>query len=58
MGDPNYKSFPKIKNVVEYKYLKEDGNYGVSTFDSEEAYERFGIRLISWECASPISNKF
>ncbi len=59
MGDPNYKNaIPKIKDVIEYKYLDEDGTQGGWQFTSEEAYEKFGIRLISWECAPPIQNKF
>lgn len=59
MGDPNYKNdIPRIKDVIEYKYIDEDGSQGGWKFTSEEAYERFGIRLIHWECALPISNDF
>ena len=43
---------------VEYMYKTEDGKIGGSSFGAEEAYEKFNIRLISWEAAKPIRNTF
>ena len=43
---------------VEYKYRTEDGSIGGSVYSDEEAMEKYKIRMISWEAAPPIENKF
>lgn len=43
---------------VDYMYKTVDGTIGHSAFKAEEAYEKFSIRLINWECAPPIENSF
>jgi len=56
MGD-EYGSEPQINDYVEYLYSN-NGVIGSSVLSADEAYEKYGIRLISWECASPIENDF
>ena len=58
MGDTQRKSIPHIADYVEYKYQTVDGNIGGSAYSNEEAYEKYKIRLISWEAAPPIENEF
>lgn len=43
---------------VDYMYKTVDGTIGHSAFKAEEAYEKFNIRLISWEPSLPIKNNF
>ena len=43
---------------VNYMYKTENGTIGHSAFTAEKAYEKFGIRLISWEASEPIQNTF
>lgn len=43
---------------VDYMYKTVDGTIGHSAFKAEEAYEKFNIRLISWEVVEPIQNTF
>ena len=44
---------------VDYSYKTLDGTIGYSgAYKAEEAYERFKIKLISWEVAPPIQNEF
>ncbi len=43
---------------VGYSYNAVDGTIGHSAFKADEAYERFKIKLISWEAAPPIQNEF
>lgn len=49
---------PQQLYEVDYKYQSQDGNIGHSAISSEEAYERYRIRLISWEIEPPIKNFF
>ncbi len=58
MGDTQRRSIPQISDYIEYKYQTEDGRIGGSAYTSEEALEKYKIRLISWEAAPPIENKF
>jgi len=39
-------------------YVTPDGIIGHSAYTAEEAWEKYKIRLISWECESPIENQF
>ena len=39
-------------------YETPDGIIGGSGYTAEEAWEKYKIRLISWECESPIENQF
>lgn len=58
MGDTQRRSIPRIADYVEYKYRTEDGSIGGSAYSDEEAMEKYKIRMISWEAAPPIENKF
>lgn len=58
MGDEYSQSKAEISTYVEYMYQNVDGTIGYSAFKAEEAYEKFNIRLISWEAAEPIQNTF
>ncbi len=39
-------------------YIYSEDEFGYARFKPDEAYERFGIKLISWEVAEPIENSF
>lgn len=41
-----------------YTFQSKKGEISHSSFDAEYALKEFGIRLISWECAPPVENKF
>lgn len=43
---------------VSYHYQTTDGTIGGSSLKAEEAYEKYKIKLISWEAALPIENTF
>ncbi len=43
---------------VDYKYQTKDGKIGGSGYKADEAFKKYNIRLISWECAPPIENNF
>ena len=60
MGDTENPYSRKAQNFdwIDYKYLNKDGEIGYSGYKAEEAYKKYGIRLISWECAPPIENHF
>lgn len=45
-------------NYVSYHYQNADGTTGGSSYKPDVAFERFGIKLISWEPSSPIVNTF
>ena len=57
MGD-TYAIKPQINDYIECKYMNSDGKLGGGAYKAADAYEKFKIRLISWECAPPIENKF
>ena len=59
MGD-KYGSDPGrgIGKYIEYMYRGADGSIGGSAYPADEAWEKFKIKLISWECDPPIENKF
>lgn len=58
MGDTQRQSVPHIADYVEYKYRTEDGSIGGSAYKADEAYEKYKIRLISWEASPLIENVF
>lgn len=58
MGDEYHRSPPQISDYIEYLYQSMDGTIGGSAFKADEAYEKYKIRLIGWEAASPIQNSF
>lgn len=59
MGDEQrYNHKPEIRDYVEYEYQNADGTTGGSSYKADVAYEKYGIRLISWESSPPIENKF
>lgn len=43
---------------VSYHYQNKDGTTGGSGYKADVAYEKYKIRLISWEAAPPIQNSF
>ena len=45
-------------DYVSYEFQTADGKTGKSGYEAEEAYEKYKIRLINWECAPPIENTF
>jgi len=45
-------------SYISSKYQKVDGEVGYSAYLAEEAWEKYKIRLISWEIADPIENTF
>lgn len=60
MGDTENPFARKAQNFewIDYKYQTTDGEIGSSGYKAEEAFEKYKIRLINWECAPPIENKF
>ena len=60
MGD-NDDSFSRTEQSTDrvcYMYKNKNKEVRHGSFSAAEAYEKFGIRLISWECAPPIENSF
>lgn len=60
MGD---ESNPFSRNAqdlgwVEYKYQTRDGKIGSSAYKADVAWEKYKIKLISWEPSQPIKNSF
>lgn len=43
---------------VSYHYQNKDGTTGGSSYKADVSYEKYKIRLISWEAAPPIQNSF
>lgn len=43
---------------IDYLYLSESGKTGYSAFKPDEAWEKYNIKIISWEIADPIQNNF
>ena len=43
---------------IDYMYEDTDGTIGHSGYRADEAYEKYKIKLISWEVSSPIQNSF
>lgn len=41
---------------IDYQYQTPDGIVGYSAYAAEEAFRKYGIKLISWECSLPIEN--
>lgn len=59
MGDEQrYSLNPEIRDYIEYEYKNADGTTGESSYKADIAYEKYKIRLIGWEAASPIQNSF
>ena len=45
-------------DTVSVSYVTPDGIVGGSGYTAEEAWEKYKIKLISWECLPPIRNRF
>lgn len=45
-------------DYVSYKFQTADGKTGKSGYEAEKAYEKYKIKLISWESSPPIQNRF
>ena len=60
MGDNGNGGVFPAQNLdyVSYLSVMADGNTRYNDIPAEEAYEKFGVRLISWECDPPIKNTF
>ena len=63
MGEPlDYSSHEPKKaqdfDWIDYQYQTRDGIVGHSAYTAEEAFEKYGIKLISWECSPLIENAF
>ncbi len=59
MGDEQrYSLKPEIRDYIEYEYKNADGTTGGSSYKADVAYEKYKIRLISWDTAPPIQNNF
>lgn len=58
MGDKYRCSKAEISTYIEYMYQTVDGRIGFSAFFADKAYEKYKIKLISWEVAPPIQNSF
>ena len=43
---------------ISYRYKTVDGSIGHSSIPADEAYEKYKIRLISWNASPPIENEF
>lgn len=56
--DDNSKRSAQGLNRISYHYQNKDGTTGGSSYKADVAYEKYKIRLISWECTPPIENKF
>ena len=45
-------------NYISYRYQNDEGKIGHSSLTTDEAFEKYRIRLISWEISEPIQNTF
>lgn len=45
-------------NWIDYMYQKTDGTIGHSAYKADIAWEKYKIKLISWEVSPPIQNSF
>lgn len=55
--DSGWKSAQSF-DEVNYLYKTKDETIGGSVYKADEAYEKYKIKLISWEIAPPIQNSF
>ncbi len=59
MGDTDsYLSKTSRGEWIDYLYLTPKGEKGYSAFTSDEAWEKYGIRIIKYEPSKPIENIF
>ena len=60
MGDENRYMQRDAQSFEEvcYKCQRNDGGISHSAYSAEKAYEKYKIKLIKWECESPIKNTF
>ena len=49
---------PQDLDEIAYSFYSDYAGYGNSAYKADEAYERYKIKLIDFEYASPIKNKF
>ena len=59
----NYMESGKIHTSIDYceipfLYKTQEGITGGSSYKADEAYEKYGLRIIDWNCAPPIKNTF
>lgn len=59
MGDVgNRQRSGSLGKWVDYLYITPDGKTGYSSFELDEAWERYKFKLISWDLSPPIQNSF
>ena len=60
MGDIEYGRARDAQDFkwIEYRYKTVEGQIGGSAYEADKAWEKYKIRLISWEVTPPIKNKF
>ena len=60
MGDEITYMTRRAQNLTEinYRFQAANGRIGSSAYGADVALERYGIRLIKWECDEPIKNTF
>lgn len=58
MGARKIERIAQPFDYVSYCYKAKNGDTHRFSMPSEEAWEKYKIRLISWECAPPIENEF
>ena len=56
--DDNRQRSGNMCEWVDYLYETPEKETGYSAFELDEAFEKYGIKLISWECDPPIENEF
>ena len=60
MGDELYYNQKSAQDFdwISFNYQSKDGRIGGSAFTANEAWEKYKIRLINWECTPPLKNEF
>ena len=58
MGDFQKSRAEYERNMKDYRYLGYKQNDIIQSITKEEAWEKYGIQIISIECAPPIENTF
>ncbi len=60
MGDTEDGRAQNAQNFewIDYKYENAEGKIGASGFKAEKALKKYGIQLLEWKIAKPITNTF
>lgn len=57
-GERIHSSSEQSFEQVWYASQRPDGTIKTYYYTSDQAYEKFGFKFVSWECAPPIENEF